>query len=100
MSYVIYDTNSTVILRDPRTRKEYYKTERAAKAARTRILRRLEDAGDDRFNNDYAIAEVQDFLENIEKQVERVNLMTRKKYMERINEPRCTSPASELYWSM
>lgn len=32
--------------------------------------------------------------------VERVNLMTGKKFMELRDTPRCCSPASEAYWSM
>ena len=32
--------------------------------------------------------------------VERVNIMTREKYMEKRSTPRCCSPSTELYWSM
>lgn len=32
--------------------------------------------------------------------VERVNLMSGKKYMELADTPRCCSPSSETYWSM
>ena len=35
-----------------------------------------------------------------EDMVERVNLMTGKKYLERRDTPLCVSPASETYWSM
>jgi hypothetical protein len=48
----------------------------------------------------YAIADAADFHNNIEKTVERINLMSRKPYMERINTPNCCSPATETYWSM
>lgn len=37
---------------------------------------------------------------DIEYMVERVNLMTGKKYMEKADTPLFLSPASETYWSM
>ena len=39
-------------------------------------------------------------IELHETYVERTNLMTREKYMERFDTPHCCSPASETYWSM
>ena len=45
----------------------------------------------------YSIVAVSDYAEPM---VERVNLMTGKKYMEGINTPGYMSPSSEAYWSM
>jgi len=95
MSYVIYNKETTIIL-PGKNYSNTYATERAAKAALTRAVR------DGKVGNrdDYAIAECGEFHEKIEKQVERINLMSREKFMEPINTPNCCSPASETYWSM
>ena len=50
--------------------------------------------------DDFAIADSVDFHNNIEKEVTRVNLMSKKEFKERINTPHYCSPASESYWSM
>jgi len=98
MSYVIYNLKSTKI-RGDRT----YKTHAAAQAALTRI--------NNTWNRDYpaeldqprflfGIAELDHYYKNIERQVERVNLMSGKTYTESVNTPLSCSPASETYWSM
>ena len=98
MSYIVYHTESTVI---PRMKRGYgsqsFATERAAKAALTRALR---DGKIDGVRADYSIADSRTFHDSIEKEVERVNLMSGNKYMERVNTPISCSPASETYWSM
>lgn len=48
----------------------------------------------------YAVATIDDYNNNIVHMVERVNLMSGKKYMEPSNTPNYCSPASEAYWSM
>jgi len=103
MSYVIYHKETTLILKAPSKSwgcwVESYKTERAAKAA----LTRLDNKGklhDGATKDDYAIADSRDFAENIEKMVTRTNLMSGKEYQEPINTPNSCSPASETYWSM
>lgn len=93
MSYVIYNECSTELLTDRR-----FKTETAAKSARTRILKKQDDASSSA--NDYVIAETGEFYANIEKQVQRKNLMTGKTFLEGVNTPIHMSPASETYWSM
>ena len=109
MSYVIYDTNTTIILRDPLVAyykaKETYATEKAAKAGRTRILRKILESGRedliDRFaGKDFAIAETRDFYDNIEKQETKRNLMSGKEFTQGVNTPLCCDPSSETYWSM
>lgn len=48
----------------------------------------------------YAVASVEDFESNVVKMVEKVNMMTGEKYMERSDTPYYCSPSSETYWSM
>jgi len=48
----------------------------------------------------YSITDAANFHNNIEKSVERINLVSRKAYMERANTPNCCSPSTETYWSM
>ena len=88
MSYVVYDVESTRVVRRANG-KETFKTRAAAQAHITRYL----DA--DR----YAVALSVDYYGRIERQVERVNLMTGQTYWESINTPAYMSPASESYWS-
>ena len=61
--YVIYETNTKCILHDIKSGTEQYATEAAAKAARTRTLERMEDPVG--FDRDYAIAEYDDYVNNI-----------------------------------
>lgn len=95
MSYVVYNTRTTRIETEKRGGKEVYATDAAAKAARTRMLRK--------FGYDEAQLAVQDlraYRMFIEGTVERVNLMSGEKYRESVNTPNYCSPASEAYWSM
>ena len=91
MSYVVYNTTTTRLLN-----RNYYKTPAAAKAALTREAK----ADTTMIRSEYAVAETEDFYDNIEKTVERVNLMSGEKFRERANTPHSCSPASETYWSM
>lgn len=49
---------------------------------------------------EYKVTTREDYEKNVVHMVERVNLMTGKKYMEKSNTPNYCSPASEAYWSM
>ena len=70
--YVVYHKETTII---PQTKTRYAnmfknvggKTERAAKSALTRMLKTAIAAGNPLNADDYAIAEIGDFRENIEK---------------------------------
>jgi hypothetical protein len=95
MAYVVYDIESTAIVTEKAFGRGSFKTEAAARAARTRMIRRQKYAA-----NTLAIAESNFYINKIKRQVERVNLITGQKYMEDVNTPRCCSPASEAYWSM
>ncbi len=99
MGYVVYHKETTIV---PKIKKPHYitqsfETERAAKAALTRADR---DGKLAHPKDEYAIADGVDFRENIEKFVERRNMMTGEKFMERINTPGYMSTSSEAYWSM
>jgi hypothetical protein len=107
--YVIYSKESTAILKirskNRRTR-ERYNGIAAAKAALTRYNKawavengKLGNEPDAPIFN-YAIAEAGYYAANIERMVERVNMMSGKKYMESINTEPYMSPSSETYWSM
>lgn len=120
MSYVIYEIESTYILK-ARARSvgcyiTSYKTEGAAKAALTRLEKKgklgektvVEPTAENNWTRetvpmtreDFAIAEAVEFREKIEKKVVVRNLMSGEEYEEAINTPNCCSPASETYWSM
>jgi hypothetical protein len=100
MAYVIYHNETTKILGGA---SKSYKTLGAAKAAITRLQNKIpvSDMGTERdpvFV--YAIAEINYFYKNIEKTVERTNLMSGKTFRESVNTPSYCSPSSESYWSM
>ena len=95
MAYVVYDTKTTAIVTNGAASRTTFKTLAAAKAARTRMIKRQKFAA-----TALAIADSMDYINNIKQMVERTNLITGKKYMEDVNTPRCCSPASEAYWSM
>ena len=97
--YVIYSQATTQILtiyrKNSYQKKSSYKTMSAAKAALTRMSKdKCIDVVD------YGIAESEYYYANIERQVEKTNMMSGKKYMESINTPGYMSPSSESYWSM
>ena len=95
MAFVVYDINSTQTVNEKRWGRETYKTEAAAKAARTRMIKRLKyDA------NSLAISDVAFYTKSIAKTVTKINIMTGLPYEESVNTPLCCSPASETYWSM
>lgn len=95
MAYVVYEVESTCIATPKPYGKEYYATEAAAKAAKTRMEKSKRWAG-----KELAVAETSYYAKNIEKMVEKTNMMSGKKYMESVNTPNYLSPSSETYWSM
>ena len=95
MAYVIYNPKTTAIVTEKSFGRCSFKTEAAAKAARTRMIKRQKFAA-----ADLAIAESNVYINSMKQLVERVNIMTGKTYMEDVNTPRCCSPSSEAYWSM
>jgi hypothetical protein len=98
MSYVIYNKETTKIVKDysyGSSRKEYYTTEAAAKAAVTRFAKKGMINKDEVAVTDHAT-----YANTIEAQVKRVNMMSGKEYYESVNTPSYCSPSSESYWSM
>lgn len=101
--FVVYNTETTRIETEKRYGKETYKSEAAAKAARTRMLKKPRKVNGELCvfkPEDLAVAEVGYYSKNIEKMVKRVNMMSGKEYYESVNTPNYCSPASEAYWSM
>ena len=103
MGYLIYRKDTTEI--PAQLRKKVFKTMPAAKAALTRFNKAWARTRGKLGNEPEApvftmgIAEVEHFYANIERKVERVNIMSGRRYMEGVNTPRYCSPASEAYWS-
>ena len=93
MSYVVYEVESTRIVSEKRYGKTHFETEAAAKAARTRMIKKGKYAEDQIRVTDHVAYKL------IEETVERVNLMSGKTYRESVNTPNCCSPSSETYWS-
>ena len=92
MSYVVYEVETTRLVGNA------YATEAAAKAARTRLTKKLAQEG--KTAPEMAVAEREYFTEEVEMWVERTNMMSGKKYLERYNTPVYMSPSCESYWSM
>lgn len=90
MAYLIYYTDTTRLVSD-----KLFATEGSAKGARTRRQKKYPKS-----ERVMEIAEAKHYYQKIEKQVERVNLVSGEKYTESINTPACCSPATETYWSM
>jgi len=95
MAYVIYNKETTKIIKERQFSKSQYLTEAAAKAAITRFTKKGMIV-----TGECAIADYIDFTNNIEAKVKRVNMMSGKEYYESVNTPSYCSPSSESYWSM
>lgn len=97
--YVVYEKESTRFLRlmgrSWGCYVEDYASEGAAKAALTRAVKK----GIVKDRDAYDISEKSYFHRNIEKSVEKTNLMSGKTFMEPVNTPYYCSPSSETYWS-
>jgi len=106
--FVIYNKDTSEILEirnaNGRRTRQYY-GHAAAKAALTRFHKKWFKENNLVMSNDgpmfdYGIAERSHYTKHIERQVERVNLMTGEKFKESINTPYFCSPSSESFWSM
>lgn len=103
MSYVVYRTSDSRIVTEKRYGRETYATDAAAKAARTRMIRKPRKVNGELLiykPEDLAVAEINHYTANIERMVKRVNMMSGKEYYESVNTPNYCSPSSEAYWSM
>lgn len=93
MMYVVYNVGSTRI-ETGSNGKVLYATEAAAKAARTRMLKKAGRV------MQLEVADTVTYYNTIEQMVARVNLVSGQEYNESVNTPNYCSPASEAYWSM
>ena len=94
MMYVVYNVDSTRIETEKRTGKVLYATEAAAKAARTRMLKKAGGV------MQLGVADAATYYSTIEQMVARVNLVSGQEYHESVNTHNHCSPASEAFWSM
>lgn len=96
--FVLYHIDTTLIVGKP------FKTEAAAKAARTRIGKGLLADGVPRdairITKTYGIAEKEYFHKHIEQTKTKTNLMSGKEFQQPANTPHCCDPSSETYWCM
>ena len=103
-TFVIYDMKTSAILEIRKAngqRSSHYYGIGAARAALTRFSKKNAMACPKSDPTPkYAIAEREYYAKNIERMVERTNMMNGKKFMESINTPYYCSPSSETYWSM
>lgn len=88
--YVIYNKLTTELVGGSLNYR-IYKTERAAKAFRTRKGLNPDE---------YGIADSDAFRIGIEKWETKKNLLSGKPFQQRVNTPLCCDPSSETYWSM
>ena len=99
-TFVIYDRKTSAILEvrlaNGQRNSRYYGIG-AARAALTRFSKKNDTTSAEW---GYAIAETDYYAKNIERMVEKTNMMNGKKFMESINTPYFCSPSSETYWSM
>ncbi len=95
MAYVVYNLDTTAIVTERAYGKQYYATEAAAKAAKTRICRKTNTA-----ENLLAVQDSQMYHMLIAGTREVVNLMSGETVRESVNTPWHCSVASESYWSM
>ena len=99
-TFVIYDRKTSAILEVRLAngqRNSRYSGIGAARAALTRFTKKNDTSSAEW---GYAIAETEYYAKNIERMVEKTNMMNGKKFMESINTPYYCSPSSETYWSM
>lgn len=96
MSFVIYNKETTIILRK-HWYDQPYATEAAAKAALTRFIK----AGWEVKREDFAIADTKTFCASIEKKEIRHGIVHAegKEFSVGVNTPWTTGPWSETYWS-
>ena len=104
--FVIYEISTTRLVSRPskyaRMTQKDFNTLGSAKAFLTKWAKGTARACNfDSFKPDtFAIADIKDFRQNIEKQVIRTNLMSGKEYKEPLNTEAYMSPSCESYWSM
>ena len=96
--YVVYHKPTTLRLDklNSKTKKEYFDTMQAARAALTRACNKDVTLIKDTFD----ICPSKYFYDIVEKQEVVQNLMSGKDVYQGVNTPRCLDVSSELYWCM
>lgn len=89
MSFVVVNTASRCAVRHPRSGRETYSTEAAARAARTRMEKKM--------NTPLEVMGVQEYRAQVPMREVR-NLLTGAVVLERADTPWHCSVASESYW--
>jgi len=85
MTYIVYNVNT-------HSDKQSFESKRGASISCTAMNKKYDSV--------YAVASLEEFENEIVMMVEKTNLMSGEKYMERSDTPRYCSPSSEAYWSM
>jgi hypothetical protein len=101
MSFVVVDANTRCAVRHPRTGRESYSTEAAARAAKTRLIRLDMDAYLNHTKyprTDYEVMTSEAYRAQVPMR-EVTNLMTGAVCLERADTPWHCSVGSESYWS-
>ncbi len=100
MSFVIYNKETTRRFQIPASSVGCYTDSWATAGSAKGILTRQEKK-DSEFDRDlYAIAEIGEFITNIEKTETVINLMSGKEVQQSVNTPLCLDVSCETYWSM
>lgn len=95
MGFVVYNVETTAIVRRKPFYDAIFKSMGAAKACKTRLVKEGKYTAEQLEVADQVI-----YQTLIEGTVERTNMMTGKTYRESVNTPNYMSPASEAYWTM
>lgn len=94
-NFVIFNKNTTRIVKERTYSTQYYATEAAAKAAVTRFVKKGICKRDE-----VEIAEARHFFDFIEKSEIVTNLMSGQQVRQSVNTPHCCDVSSETYWSL
>lgn len=90
MSYVIVDTKTDLLYTPKPYQPRHYETERGAKMVCSKLNKQ---------ENTWRVMTFEEYEALPQPMVERMNLMTGKKFLEPKNTPPYLSPSSETYWS-
>jgi hypothetical protein len=92
---VVYNVETTAIVRAKPFVDAVFKSMGAAKACKTRLVKNGKYTAEQLEVADYVV-----YKTLIEATVEKTNMMSGKTYRESVNTPNYCSPSSEAYWSM
>jgi hypothetical protein len=96
MQYAVYNVKTSALAKTFKNGCTKYGTH-LAKSAATRLLNKMRETQPEK---EWAVTDTENYYANVERQVERKNLMSGLPFMESINTPHYCSPAFESYWTM